>query len=40
MHAKWHSEGTLIGSGKYKGQVGGGAVCALVCALSVYTFLM
>jgi hypothetical protein len=40
MHVKWHQEGTLIGSGKYKGQVGGGAACAAIAALSVYTFFM
>jgi hypothetical protein len=40
MHVKWHQEGSLISTGKYKGQVGGGAACAIVCALSVYTFFM
>lgn len=40
MHFKWQSEGTLISSGKYKGQLGGGIACAAVCALSVATFLL
>ena len=40
MHVKWQNEGSLISSGKYKGQLGGGIACATICALSVYTFFM
>ena len=40
MHFKWQNEGSLISSGKYKGQLGGGIACATICALSVYTFFM
>ena len=40
MHVKWSNDGTLISSGKYKGQLGGGIACAIIAALSTYTFLM
>ena len=40
MHVKWQQEGSLISSGPYHGQVGGGIPCALIAALSIYTFYM
>ena len=47
MHFKWNSEGTLITTGKGlglpgtdKGQLGGGMICGIIAALSVYTFYM
>lgn len=40
MHVKWFQEGSLISSGPFKGQVGGGIPCAILAAVGITTFLM
>lgn len=40
VHVKWWQEGSLISSGSFMGQIGGGIPCAILAAVGITTFLM
>jgi len=40
VHVKWWQEGSLISSGQFMGQIGGGIPCAILAAVGITTFLM